>query len=64
MPGSIHSHYFIIGDGHQPKSVGVYIPIIRIPGFPIVQVGFFPSPIKRDFRPWHICVFFLGGHRH
>ena len=32
VPGSINSHYFhIIGDGHQPKSVGVYMPIIRIP---------------------------------
>ena len=31
VPGSINSHYFhIIGDGHQPKSVGVYIPIIRM----------------------------------
>ena len=28
VPGSINSHYFhIIGDGHQPKSVGVYIPV-------------------------------------
>ncbi len=32
VPGSVNSHYFhIIGDGHQPKSVGVYIPIIRSP---------------------------------
>ena len=28
----LNSHYFhIIGDGHQPNFVGVYIPIIRIP---------------------------------
>ena len=32
VPGSINSHYFhIIRDGHQPKSVGVYVPVIRIP---------------------------------
>ena len=43
------SHYFhIIGDGHQPKSVGVYIPFIRIPS---LKVGGLPSPTKRDFTP-------------
>ena len=32
MCQGLNSHYFhMIGDGHQPKSVGVYIPIIRIP---------------------------------
>ena len=32
MCQGLNSHYFhIIGDGHQPNSVGVYIPIIRIP---------------------------------
>ena len=34
MCQGINSHYFHrIGDGHQPKSVGVYIPIIRMPYF-------------------------------
>ena len=32
MCQGLKSHYFhIIGDGHQPNSVGVYKPIIRIP---------------------------------
>ena len=55
MCQGLNSHYFyIIGDGHQPKSVGVYIPIIRIPS---LKVGFFPSPIKRDNLDH-------GTHRH
>ncbi len=56
----LNSHCFhIIGDGHQPKSVGVYIPIIRIP----IKGGMSLSPIKRDkctcrcilfnIQPWH-----------
>ena len=50
VPGSINSLYFhTIGDGHQPKSVGVYIPIIRIP----IKGGMSLSPKKRDFWPWH-----------
>ena len=35
MCQGLNSHYFHIigdiGDGHQPNSIGVYIPIIRIP---------------------------------
>ncbi len=32
MCRDLNSHYFhIIGDGHQPIIVGVYIPFIRIP---------------------------------
>ena len=43
VPGSINPHYFhIIGDGHQPNSVGVYIPIIRIP----IKGGRSPIPKK------------------
>ena len=39
--------------------IGFYIPIIRIPS---LKVGGFPSPIKRDFWPWHrwkFTIFFL-----
>ena len=51
-----NSHYFHIrGDGHQPKSVGVCIPIIRIP----IKGGRSPIPNKtRQPWPWHI----LGDH--
>ncbi len=32
MCQGLNSPYFhIIGDGHQPNRIGVYIPIIRIP---------------------------------
>ena len=44
MCQGLNSHYFhIIRDGHQPKSVGLYIPIIRIP-----KGGRSPIPQKRD----------------
>ena len=39
------NYVHIIGDGHQPNSVGVYIPIIRIPikggRSPIPNIGTF-----------------------
>ncbi len=35
MSQGLNSHYFhIIGDGHQPKSVGVYIPILGMSPIP------------------------------
>ena len=44
MCQGLNFHYFhIIGDGHQPKSVGVYIPIIRIPS---LKVGGLVYPNK------------------
>ena len=54
--GSINSHYFhIIGDKtHQPKSVGVYIPIIRIP-----IKRWDDHPQYCDFWPWHMCFLFF-----
>ena len=54
MCQGLNSHYFhIIGDGHQPKSVGVYIPIIRIP----IKGGRSPIPKKtRQPWPWHIWL--------
>ncbi len=36
MCQGLNSHCFhIIGDGHQPNSVGLYIPIIRIPSLKV-----------------------------
>ena len=63
MPGSINSHYFhILGDGHQPKSAGVYIPIIRIPikgGMTIPNIGTFDhgtyKPIHRNCAYFYPC---------
>ncbi len=42
-----------IGDGHQPKSVGVYIPIKRIP----IKGGIWwdDHPQYSDSWPWHTC---------
>ena len=41
VPGSKHPLFPYNRDGHQPNSVGVYIPIIRVP--------IRPSPKKRNF---------------
>ncbi len=49
----LNSHYFhIIGDGHQPNSVGVYIPIIRIPikgGMTIPNIATLDHGTSHDF---------------
>ena len=61
MRQGLNSHYFhIIGDGHQPKSVGVQIPIIRIPtkgGMTIPNIATFdhgthgfPNRVSKKWR--------------
>ena len=45
--GSINSHYFHIGDGHQPNSRGLYTLYKNSP----LNVGW-PSPIQGVDRPW------------
>ncbi len=53
-------HFHIIGDKLINPIVGVYIPIIRIPS---LKVGGFPSPMKRDFWPWHIWLGLLPSQK-
>ena len=59
MCWGLNSHWFpVVGDGHQPNFVGVYMPIIKNS---LLRVGFL-VPNIRSLDPTY--VFFYEFHHH